>query len=315
MESLFGPHELVTQHSTMRGEDQIQETTVRLEAEPADSSRIPEVLWALSRGMSESQWTLRLSHEEDVVTIRASSRISDAADSHVPTHSLEDGVKTEILDQLQGILSRLRDGVPLRSMEEVTRLGEFGAAAKRSRQRRRTIVVQHEDSSERSQFKSQMAAFGCGALLWTIFGSVAMLVLAASIDPRDGEQRLSEAAGYILSQAEFQDDSWKLSDEGKETLRVIASSWSATSPVLIIEKSAANPDLDRQREQTVVAELRDMGVRMMESRIAVRELHGRWFRPFVLSGWAIVFAPIGIALGAQALILVARTEGDGRGSA
>ena len=56
------------------------------------------------------------------------------------------------------------------------------SAVDRSLKRRRTIDIHFDGVSERSVFKSQMTAMGCGVLTYVAFGMVAYLVLAQVAD-------------------------------------------------------------------------------------------------------------------------------------
>lgn len=68
---------------------------------------------------------------------------------------------------------------------DFTRSHEIVDAHRRSIRRRRTIDLHFETLSERSQFKTQMAAMGCGVLTYTMFGLVAYLVVANAFAPGD----------------------------------------------------------------------------------------------------------------------------------
>ncbi len=69
---------------------------------------------------------------------------------------------------------------------DFTRAHEIVDGHRRSIRRRRTIDLHFETLSERSQFKTQMAAMGCGVLTWTLFGLVAYLAIANMFAPGDG---------------------------------------------------------------------------------------------------------------------------------
>ncbi len=53
---------------------------------------------------------------------------------------------------------------------------ELCEATARSMRRRRTVDVHFDAGTERSVFKSQMTAFGCGVLTWLLLGMVAYLI-------------------------------------------------------------------------------------------------------------------------------------------
>ncbi|MCA9086567.1 MAG: hypothetical protein KDA81_21065 [Planctomycetaceae bacterium] len=62
---------------------------------------------------------------------------------------------------------------------------ELAAGVEKSRRRRRTVDVYFDGISERSAFKTQMTAIGCGILTYVIFGMIGFLMIAqiASLPP------------------------------------------------------------------------------------------------------------------------------------
>ena len=68
---------------------------------------------------------------------------------------------------------------------DFTRSNEIVDAHRRSIKRRRTIDMHFETLSERSQFKTQMSAMGCGVLTYTLFGLVAYLIAAGAFAPAE----------------------------------------------------------------------------------------------------------------------------------
>lgn len=81
---------------------------------------------------------------------------------------------------------------------DFTRSHEIVDAHRRSIRRRRTIDMHFETLSERSQFKTQMAAMGCGILTYTLFGLVAYLGFAGALEPAE-----EMIAGDAASEAEW----------------------------------------------------------------------------------------------------------------
>ena len=211
-------------------------------------------------------------------------------------------ISADLAGQLQSVASGFDDS----NWAEVIKLGEIGAAAERSLAKRRTISVQFEEASERSQFKTQMAAFGCGALLWAMFGMIAVLTIGSFIDPRDREYVTSNSAGFVLTSDEFDDESGALKESAKPHLVAIAKSWSSTSPVVIIESEDSGSMMAKTTQASVVEALAEEGVQNSIDRIVVRPIPGKWFETVMRLGWAIVFLPIGLVLIAQLLIVVAR---------
>ena len=212
-------------------------------------------------------------------------------------------VVDDLVDQLLAIANSESDA----GWYQVIQLGEIGAAAERSLQRRRTIPIQFEDASERSQFKSQMTAIGCGALLWAMFGTIGMLIIGSALDPRDRAYVTSASAGYVLRNEDFTKDSEQFAETGISRLQEIARTWSSTSPVLLLESDIqGREDLDKLREANVLFELQERDINNAEPRLIVRTFPGQAFEMLLLIGWTIVFLPIAIFLGAQLLIVVAR---------
>ena len=63
-------------------------------------------------------------------------------------------------------------------MEQFSNTLEMTAGLEKSLRRRRTIDVYFDGISERSAFKTQMTAIGCGVLTYVIFGMVGFLIMA-----------------------------------------------------------------------------------------------------------------------------------------
>lgn len=276
-----------------------------------------EINWRL-RIAAESHWQLKLSGEKGDATCNASANgdvLPDDAtitepqsDSILKRESSRAGQRTsavviDLAEQLQAFIQ----GKPRRNWSDVIQLGEFGATASRSLLKRRTLPVHFEEASERSQFKSQMAAVGCGALLWTMFAMIGLLTIGAIADPRDREYLTSSSAGYVLRTHEFEHgEKSELTERGKEHLLTIAKNWSSVSPVLIIEEVEGLPSDDSEALNLVASHLRELGIRSPEKKIVVRPIDGDWFETAMLIGWVFVFLPLGLVLLAQALIVVSR---------
>lgn len=262
-----------------------------------------ELNWRLNAGDSNG-WNMNLIGE------RGNHRIECAPDGKVTTlseTSLATPNAATIVGDLIEQLRSINNAEPHPSWYEVIQLGEIGAAAERSVQKKRTISIQYEDASERSQFKSQMTAIGCGALLWAMFGTITMLIVGASVDPRDREYITSASADYVLRHEDFTQNSNQLNQTGETHLREIARTWSSTSPVLILESDdQGHEDLDESRALTVLDELGLLDINDAKQRLAVRPLPGQAFETLLIIGWTVVFSPIAIVMIAQLLILVAR---------
>jgi len=281
-----------------------------------------EVHWKLRTHPGPTDWRLTLKGQQrDVVARceenRLSTEFSPAATSTWLNDQRAGGDASEILCLLKAdvrvadLVQQLRQWIAgldqSSNWSEVLRYGEIGAAARRSLLRRRTIDVHFEEASERNQFKSQMAALGCGALLWTMFGMVFLFSFAGLLDPRDREYRQAVAAGFIMSPGDFQVGTQELTEAGKGRLGTITKSWSSTTPVLVVEAQGdPGSELNQLRRSTVLRSLEDVQVRDGAQRTELRPVQGRWFEQMMRVGWVIVFLPLGITLLLQLLIVVTR---------
>lgn len=273
----------------------------------------PEVRWTLTSHLQEPEhWSLELRGSAGVVSLASSDPVTPEKERPAGTlstkRSVDDGRTADLLRQLQQAdQPAATDPATATAWLELIQLAEIGAVARRSLLRRRTLDAHFGEASERSQFKSQMTALGCGALLWTMFGMISLLVLGGLADPRDREYRQSAAAGFVFQQELFEHGHRTLTPVGHDRIRALAAQWSETTPVLIVEESSqVDTDVNRSREEAVVKELAVAGVQNPEQRLVLRPLRGEWFEIAMRAGWVLVFAPLAIVLLLQLLILASR---------
>ncbi len=279
--------------------DQPVEVTIRLTGEDAIDSR-----WTLRCGSHES-WTLKLIGENGQISVRFEAGQLSIMDA--PYEIALSDASDLVLHNTQNQLQRIVNGETDRDWTDVIKLGEFGATAARSLLKRRTLPVHFEEASERSQFKSQMTAVGCGVLLWTMFGMIALLTIGAISDPRDREYLISSSADFVIRTEEFADGESTLTAIGTEHVDQIASQWSSSSPVVIVEAEVNSvSSLNQQRHALVVSIFKNLKIREPEQRVVSRPIHGQWFETAMTFGWIVVFAPLGLALLAQILLVVSR---------
>jgi hypothetical protein len=175
-------------------------------------------------------------------------------------------------------------------------------AARRSLKRRRTVELQFESTSERSQFKTHMTTIGCGLLLFTMFGLIGLLFAGRMLDPRDAQQKQSEVAGFVLRESDFEGAT--LNSFGREVLSEIIASYERRSATILIEGSSDAEAAAQQRRGVVVQSLTDAGLPAAETRTLVRPLSGQWFKRLMTAAWVFLFLPLGIFLGFQFLLTV-----------
>lgn len=174
-------------------------------------------------------------------------------------------------------------------------------AARRSLKRRRTVELQFESTSERSQFKTHMTTIGCGLLLFTMFGLIGLLFAGRMLDPRDAQQRQSEVAGFVLRESDFEGD--ELNSFGRETVSEIIDSYERRNATILVEGLEADENA-QQRRGTVVKTLMDAQLPAAETRTLLRPLQGQWFKRMMIAAWVLLFLPLGIFLGFQLLLTV-----------
>ena len=187
-------------------------------------------------------------------------------------------------------------------------------AARRSLVRRRTVELQFESTSERSQFKTHMTTVGCGLLMYTMFGLMGLLFVGRMFDPRDTQQKQSEVAGFVLTDDHFQGslavgEGAELSSFGQEALTGIIENYQRRSATILIAGEPVPADsLGHQRRTVVVRELTGAKLQDVEVRTLVRPLRGIWFKRGMVAAWVVLFLPLGIFLAIQALIGVTPTS-------
>ncbi len=202
------------------------------------------------------------------------------------------------------------DGLPVgvTPWSEAVRAFDLLDAARRSLVRRRTVELQFESTSERSQFKTHMTTVGCGLLLYTMFGLIGLLFFGRMFDPRDTQQKQSEVAGFVLTEEAFQKvfdapELHQLTPLGQEALAGIIENYQRRSATILIEGESEPADsLGNQRRNMVIRELTAAQLKDAQVRTLVRPLKGVWFKRGMVAGWVVLFMPLGIFLVIQLLI-------------
>jgi len=112
------------------------------------------------------------------LTVRHSSGDNESVPTALPDPAnVSDG-------RLQGsvlgnVVARLSDSAACQvGMEQFSNTLELMEGIEKSLRRRRTVDVYFDGVSERSAFKTQMTAIGCGVLTYLMFGMVAFLIVA-----------------------------------------------------------------------------------------------------------------------------------------
>ena len=270
---------------------------------------VPDAMWAFRGGaVSRAELTVTTERGASVLLWEGTA----APTLTINCHAVE--MPSVTLASLIGGVAeadQLPVGVTLWS--EAVRAFDLLDAARRSLLRRRTVELQFESTSERSQFKTHMTTVGCGLLLYTMFGLIGILFVGRMFDPRDTQQKQSEVAGFVLTEeAFFSDDSsgtqYGLSPRGRETLTGVIENYERRSATILIEGVPEPADsLGNQRRSVVIQELTAANLVDVEVRTLVRPLRGVWFKRGMVLAWLILFLPLGIFLVIQILIGVTPT--------
>jgi hypothetical protein len=190
-------------------------------------------------------------------------------------------------------------------LDELLDVVETYAAIQESVRRRRAIDLHHEPTSERTVFKSQMAAVGCLLLLLTLLGLVALLLLGALLDPTNTRSGRADRVGFLLEDDDFQARSPSLSPNGTKQLDLIAGRIEHVQVPVVVAASKDSP-LDDQRRDEVEAELDRRGIRVAPGRVVIDSPPAGWTRTLLKTARIAWIAPLVLFLLLQGLILATR---------
>lgn len=158
------------------------------------------------RNLAEATWTLRAAEGArwllKITGVRA--QLAIASEAGTPDLLL-DGVRQDLSaspsetgDALLAWVEKALSGERVRpNLNDLTRTFEIVEATRRSIARRRTIDLHFETTSERSLFKTQMTAMGCGVLVFTLFAVILLLLAGAVFGPGDQVMRIARALVFV----------------------------------------------------------------------------------------------------------------------
>jgi hypothetical protein len=191
---------------------------------------------------------------------------------------------------------------------EMTRTFETVEATHTSLRRRRTIDLYFETTSERSIFKSQMTAMGCGLLLLTLFGLVAFLLLGAFLDSRSVLQRNAEAGGRVVQEAEFTGGTAFLNPAGEQHIEELARKLERKSESVFVMPSEEDEqeDLDLKRVAAVTDALVERGRPEAMQLVALAELPNAFVQGLLKVLRVAWIAPLVLFLAMQTLLFITR---------
>ncbi|MBM79585.1 MAG: hypothetical protein CMJ78_03200 [Planctomycetaceae bacterium] len=238
---------------------------------------------------------LNLSGDESAVTV------TEGEDVSRPTIPTNDPLP-DVLDRFQ---QAAQGNIVAPNWADAIRAYEIVEATARSLRRRRTIDLHFESTSERSLFKTQMTAVGCGLLLLTLLMMLGLLGLGTFLDPSDSVESKAAAAGFIVRTEEFVDEQSRDSIQFTEKVDQIAIRMQKVNASVLIEQSSSD-ETDRSRREKLIQQLGDRGVQDAEQRVLVAEIRGDAARTIMRIARVAWMLPLIVFLLLQILIVITK---------
>jgi hypothetical protein len=168
LERLAGPYSRVTTLRTGDSEGLLQQTVTLA------STQGSEAVWTIKPAQTACVFRLTLHTAHGVWQLEQNGDLPAAWRMPPPAHLLAGPSRT----QLEVLLPR---EAAAEAWRDAVTVFELADAVEHSWERRRTIDLHHEPLSERTIFKTQMAAIGCGVLLLTLLLLLGYLALASTV--------------------------------------------------------------------------------------------------------------------------------------
>lgn len=150
---------------------------------------LPEATWSLS--------AVAASSVADAAMIGPTGDWSLTMNGAAGQHIAEARSSTAGIERLLDAFEEAIHGTPAGpTWNDLLRASETVDAARRSLARRRTIDLHFETTSERSQFKTQMTAIGCGVLILTLVLVLLLMLLGSALAIPPGVMRVARIAVF-----------------------------------------------------------------------------------------------------------------------
>ena len=277
----------------------------------ADS--LAEATWSLSP--DDARWELTLTGSAATASLSLdAATLAGRLQLGTEDDAIELGSDAAIQSAGQTQLGRCTNplGPMVEEWGELTRCFETVEATHGSLRRKRTVELHFETTSERSIFKSQMTAAGCGLLLLTLFGLFAFLLLGAFVDSRSMAQRSADADRRIIHETAFEPGTGQLTELGDKRIADLAGRLSRSpAPVFVMPSGSesdgeANQPLNEERLVTVSTKLKAGGFQESQLFVELATVP----HPFISTMLSILrilwIAPLVLFLGLQLLIFATR---------
>ena len=223
-------------------------------AEATWTARTGQAPWKLEVTGSSGSAILELNDDGAGTLIVSSSNSGSKSDATLTDDGSRIGES-----QLASLEQSLEDSA--RHWAEMTRAFETVEATHTSLRRRRTIDLFFETTSERSIFKSQMTAVGCGLIMLTLFGLVAFLLLRAFVDSSSRLQRNAEADNRVVQDSEFIAGTAQLNKSGLKHVSEISREVQQSAETIFVmpDREASDDAMNEGRVASVVKALFEAG--------------------------------------------------------
>lgn len=156
-----------------------QDAAVAAQSVTLSADRLPEAVWTIAPGEDESwKLTVRGDRQQAVLTGGPQNQVLQLQLGDTAESVTDADVGEACLEELDSIEAAFHDPRLQEDWPEFVHAMELIEATGQSIRRRRTVDLYFDLTSERSQFKTQMSALGCGVLILTL--ALVILVLLMS---------------------------------------------------------------------------------------------------------------------------------------
>ncbi len=265
---------------------------------------LPDAIWTIRPVSTPSRWQLTVTRDDGPTVYQATG-----ADWNIQELGGEKSASPQEFEPGVRIREFVERGLTEPNVRpdwtDLTRDFEVLDAVRRSLARRRTIDLHFETASERSLFKTQMTAIGCGVLLLTLLALIGVLFLGSVLDTRGPVERGAEQAETIFYADEFAAGQARLTPSGKRHWdRIEDQKHDPAIPILVEETD--DEKLSAKRREDLIARLEREGIPNAKQRVEVYSLEGPWLAAVMQIARILVFLPLFVFLGLQTLLFITR---------
>ena len=265
---------------------------------------LPDAIWMIRPVFTPSRWQLTITRGEGPTIYQGTGEDGDiarvGAEESTANPEFDPGIRVK-----EFVERGLKHPNVWPDWTDLTRDFEVLDAVRRSLARRRTIDLHFETTSERSLFKTQMTAIGCGVLMLTLFAFVTVLFLGAVLDTRGPVEIKAEKADTIFHAEEFAPGQDRLTPDGQRHWDRIGDQRHDPAIPILVEETGEEK-LSAKRRDHLIVKLQREKIPNAKQRVEVYALEGPWLAAVMRIARILVFLPLFIFLGLQLLLFLAR---------